>query len=142
MLAASARFIGAAMLALIRDICSRSGSCSPTCEASSSFDRAAALFVSFAIFNLLLRGHMTSQFGLRPSAPLNDGAVRAGGTRRPAPVAGRDRGVRVGDDVDVAAAVTDELVYVLMDCLQLFCVIASATCEAAGFAVWLSGKER
>ena len=60
---------------------------------------------------------MTARFGLRPSAPLNDRAVRAGGTRRPAPVAGRDRGVHVGDDVDVAAAVADELVYDLMHCL-------------------------
>src|SRR5437868_6739500 len=117
MLAASARFTGAAMLALIKDICSRSGSCSPTCESSSSFDRAAPLFVSFSIFNLLVRGRMTARFGLRPSAPLDDGAVSAGGARRPAPLAGRDRGVHVGDDVNVAASVTDELVYDLMHCL-------------------------
>src|SRR5438552_6154421 len=128
MLAASARFTGAATLALIRDICSRSGSCSPTCESSSSFDRAATLFVSFAIFNLLLRGRMTARFGLRPSAPLNDAAVASGGARRHTTVVGRDRGVHVGDDVNVAAAVTDELVYDLMHCRLSFYVLASSTC--------------
>src|SRR2546421_631465 len=98
--------MGAAMLALIRDICSRSGSCSPTCDSSSSFERATALVVSFAIFDLLLRGRGSARFRLRPSASLDDVAVAVGGTHRPAALAGRNRCVHVGDDVDVVAPVT------------------------------------
>src|SRR5438067_374979 len=138
MLAASARFTGAAMLALIRDICSRSGSCSPTCDSSSSLVRAerrgSTSLVTFVIVNLLFRGRSTARFRLRASAPLNDAAIAGGGARRHATVAGRNGGVHVGNNVDVAAPIMDELVYHLMHCLQSFYVIASSTCQPPGFA--------
>src|SRR5947209_17073931 len=87
MLAASARFTGAATLALIRDICSRSGSCSPTCDSSSSLLRAERRgsipsSVAFVIVNLLLLGRRRARFRLHASAPLHDAAVAGGGARR------------------------------------------------------------
>src|SRR5438105_1894650 len=134
MLAASARFTGAAMLALISDICSRSGSCSPTCDSSSSLVRAERLgaapsTVTFVIVNLLLLGRGTARFRLHPSAPLHDAAVAGGGARHCATVAGGYGGVHVGNNVDVAAPIADELVYDLVHCLQSFYVIASTTCQ-------------
>src|SRR5437870_2593728 len=109
MLAASARFTGAAILALIRDICSRSGSCSPTCDSSSSLVRAerrgSTSPVTFVIVNLLCLGRRIARFRRHASAPLNDAAVTGGGARRHAAVAGRDGGVYIGNNVDVAAPI-------------------------------------
>src|SRR5437868_12777875 len=109
MLAASARFTGAAILALIRDICSRSGSCSPTCDSSSSLVRAerrgSTSPVTFVIVDLLCLGRTTARFRLHASAPLNDAAVAGGGTRRHAAVAGRNGCVHVGNNIDVAAPI-------------------------------------
>src|SRR5438270_4239533 len=109
MLAASARFTGAATLALIRDICSRSGSCSPTWDSSSSFERASALLASFGIVNLLFGGRLAARLRSRRSVLLNDGAIAAGRGRRGASVVTDcDCGVHVGRDVDAIVAVTDE----------------------------------
>src|SRR2546430_9934337 len=133
MLAASARFTGAAILALIGDICSRSGSCSPTCDSSSSLVRAerrgSPSPVTFVIVNLLFRGRRTARFRLRASASLNDAAVAGGGTRRHATLAGRNGRVHVGNNADVAAPTMDELVEDLMHCLPSFYVITSSTCQ-------------
>src|SRR5207248_11767413 len=122
MLAASARFTGAATLALIRDICSRSGSCSPTCDSSSSLVRAERRgsipsSVAFVIVNLLLLGRSSARFPLNASTPLHDAAVAGGGARRHTAVAGCDGGVHVSNHVDVAVPKMDELVYHLMHCL-------------------------
>src|SRR5256885_6011295 len=129
MLAASARFTGAAILALIRDICSLSGSCSPTCDSSSSVVRAerrgSTSPVTFVMVNLLLRGRSTARFCLGAAAPLNDAAVAGDGTRRHTGVAGCDRGVHVGNPADAAAPIMDELGYGLMHCPSSFYVIAS-----------------
>src|SRR2546423_8595411 len=111
MLAASARFTGAATLALIRDICSRSGSCSPTWDSSSSFERASALLASFGIVDLLFGGRLTARFRSRRSVLLNDRAIAAGRRRRGASVVTDcDGGVHVGRDVDAIVAVADKLV--------------------------------
>src|SRR5919108_2702922 len=111
--------MGAATLALINDICSRLGSCSPDCDSSSSlerdFDGTLSGFV-FAMLDLLLIWCLRLRLGPRPAVLLDNLTRATDRARRNAPLAGRDRRIDVRDDIDPAAAVTDELVYNSLHC--------------------------
>src|SRR4051794_1484183 len=74
-LAATAALMGAARLALISDICSRSGSCSPSCASSSSSVRPGLLSVigsssQWDVSVRLVDGRLLQRVGV------GDGAVR------------------------------------------------------------------
>src|SRR5438105_3582660 len=143
--AASARLIGAATLALINDICSRSGNASPTCDSTSSFESAldcVSSRVGFVICDLLLVLLSCLRLVRLSTVPLNNRAVGVDTAARNAAFPGGDCGVDIGHDVDSALPVTDELVYDFVHCPPSFYVIGSITCQPSGFATWLQVTER
>src|SRR2546421_3564985 len=143
MLAARARLIGAATLALTSDICSRSGSCSPTWDSSSSVESASEslppvpLRVSFAMVDLLVIRLLCLRLRPCPSPSLNDAAVAFRARRNPR-IAGGDRRVDVGDDIHATPAVADELVYHFMHDRPSFYMIGSFACQRSVLRDWVT----